>query len=52
VTLAEARVVRYDLAPAQDRDGVLGEHVGFACRSIRFTYAGQHEVELEVHGNR
>jgi type VI secretion system secreted protein Hcp len=52
VTLADASVVKYDFAPAQDRDDVLVEHVGLAYRSVQFVYDGQHEVELEVSGAR
>lgn len=48
VTLVDASIVRYDLAPAQDRDDVLVEQVGLAYRSVRFVYDGQHEVELEA----
>jgi len=52
VTLADVAVVKHDLALAQDRDDVLEERVGFAYRSINFTYDGQYEVELEVRGAR
>jgi type VI secretion system secreted protein Hcp len=52
VTLTDASVVKYDLAPAPDLDDVLEERVGFAYRSINFTYRGQYEVELEVLGDR
>lgn len=52
VTLADASVVKYDLAPGPDRDNVLVEHIGLAYRGLRFTYDGQHEVELEVRGPR
>jgi type VI secretion system secreted protein Hcp len=48
VTLADASIVKYELAPEQGRDDVLEGHVGLAYRSINFTYDGQHEVELEV----
>ncbi|MFK5634989.1 MULTISPECIES: Hcp family type VI secretion system effector [unclassified Ornithinimicrobium] len=52
VTLDDVTVVKYDLAPAQDRDDVLEERVGFAYRSVTFAYDGQYEVELEVRGAR
>ncbi len=52
VTLDDVSIVRYDLAPAQDRDGVLTEHLGLAYRSITFTYEDQYEVELEVRSDR
>lgn len=52
ITLTDVAVVKYDLAPAQDRDDVLAEKVGFAYRSINFSYEGQHEVELEVRSTR
>jgi len=52
VTLTDASIAKYDLAPGPDRDDVLVEHVGLAYRSIRFDYHGQHEVELEVRDAR
>ena len=52
ITLTDVAVVKYDLAPAQDRDDVLAEKVGFAYRSINFSYEGQHGVELEVRSTR
>jgi type VI secretion system secreted protein Hcp len=52
ITLADVSVVKYDLSPDTERDGVLVEQVALAYRSIAFIYAGQYEVELEVRGAR
>lgn len=52
MTLADVSIVTYALAPGQDRDSVLMEQVGFAYRSISFTYDDQYEVGLEVRDAR
>lgn len=50
LTLEDAAVVRYDLAPAPDQDNALEERVAFSYRTITFRYDGQYEVELDVLG--
>ncbi|WP_109471017.1 Hcp family type VI secretion system effector [Ornithinimicrobium cavernae] len=50
VVLTDASLVSYDLDTTED--GRLEETLTLGYRTIRFTYEGDHEVELEVSAGR
>lgn len=48
VVLTEASVVGYELSTTED--GFVEESLTLSYRTVKFTYEGQHEVELEAQG--
>ena len=49
ITLTDASVVRYTVAPSNDEPDLLEEKVGFAYKTIKFAYDDKYEVEMDVH---
>lgn len=49
ITLADASVVKYAMAPSPDEPDVLEDKVSFAYKTITFNYDGEHEIEMDVH---
>ena len=49
ITLKDASVTEYRLAPSPTDPDLIEDEVSFAYKSINFNYDGQHEVEMDVH---
>lgn len=49
ITLTDASVVGYEMAPNEDEPDLIGERVGFAYKDITFTYDDSFEVTMDVH---
>ncbi len=49
VTLKEACVTEYSMAPSATEPDLIEDQVSFAYKSITFTYDDTHEIEMDVH---
>ena len=49
ITLKDAAVVKYELAPGTDEPDVIEDKVSFAYKTITFNYDDEHEIEMDVH---
>ncbi len=49
VTLTDASVMTYAMQPSTDEQNKIEEKVGFAYKSITFTYDGSFETIMDVH---
>jgi len=48
VTLTDASVVTYKLHPSSDEPDIIEDVIGFAYKTIKFTYDDDHEVTMNV----
>ncbi|TAM98926.1 MAG: type VI secretion system tube protein Hcp, partial [Rhizobiaceae bacterium] len=49
ITLKEASVTDYELAPSTGEPDLIEDRVSFAYKLINFNYDGEHEIEMDVH---